>query len=112
MDLLLNCATRQGRDALGEGGRASPSLHELFRYHRTVVIKRVATNVAKNKVQLLHSEKLGKLAWLVHAFSTRHGGASRGYGGNALNLGFTQHDSRAAVERNRELFLKEMGVAN
>jgi YfiH family protein len=73
-----------------------------------VVIK----SVAKNKLQLLRSEKLGKLAWLVHAFSTRHGGVSRAYGGNALNLGFTKHDSRAAVERNRELFLKELGVAN
>ena len=72
----------------------------------------VTNRVAKNKVQLLHSEKLGKLAWLVHAFSTRHGGVSRVYGGNSLNLGFTQHDSRAAVERNRELFLKELGVAN
>ena len=60
----------------------------------------------------MRSEKLRKLAWLVHAFSTRHGGASRCYGGNALNLGFTKHDSRAAVERNRELFLKELGVAN
>lgn len=72
----------------------------------------VTNRVAKNKVQLLHSEKLGKLAWLVHGFSTRHGGVSRGYGGNSLNLGFTQHDSRAAVERNRELFLKELGAAN
>jgi polyphenol oxidase len=72
----------------------------------------VTNRVAKNKVQFLHSEKLGKLAWLVHAFSTRHGGVSRVYGGNALNLGFTQHDSGAAVERNRELFLKELGIAN
>ena len=60
----------------------------------------------------MHSEKLGKLAWLVHAFSTRQGGVSHAYGGNALNLGFTEHDSRAAVERNREIFLKELGVAN
>jgi len=72
----------------------------------------VTNRVAENKVQLLHSEKLGKLAWLVHAFSTRHGGVSRAYGGNSLNLGFTQQDSRAAVERNREIFLKELGVAN
>ena len=72
----------------------------------------VTNRLAKNKVQLLHSEKLGKLAWLLHAFSTRHGGVSRVYGGNALNLGFTQHDSHAAVERNREIFLKELGVAN
>ncbi len=72
----------------------------------------VTDRVAKNKLQLLRSEKLGRLAWLVHAFSTRIGGISRAYGGNALNLGFTQHDSRAAVERNRELFLKALGVAN
>ena len=62
--------------------------------------------------QLLRSEKLGKLSWLVHAFSTRLGGVSRVYGGSALNLGFTKQDSRAAVERNRELFLKELGAAN
>jgi YfiH family protein len=72
----------------------------------------VTNRVAKNKLQLLRSEKLGKLAWLVHAFSTRHGGVSRVYGGSTLNLGFTQQDSRAAVERNRELFLKALGAAN
>jgi polyphenol oxidase len=77
-------------------------------YYRTVVTNRVATN----KLQLLRSKKLDRLAWLVHGFSTRHGGVSRVYGGSALNLGFTQHDSRAAVERNRELFLTELGVAN
>ena len=67
---------------------------------------------ARNKLQILRSEKLGKLPWLVHGFSTRHGGVSRVYGGNTLNLGFTKHDSRAAVERNRELFLKELGAAS
>src|ERR1039458_195918 len=78
------------------------------RYYRTVVTNRAA----KNKLQLLRSEKLDRLAWLVHGFSTRHGGASRSYVLNTLNLGFTKQDSRAAVERNRELFLKELGVAN
>jgi YfiH family protein len=72
----------------------------------------VTNRVAKNKLQLIHSEKLAALGWLVHAFSTRLGGVSHSYGGNALNLGFTKHDSRAAVERNRELFLKQLGVAN
>jgi copper oxidase (laccase) domain-containing protein len=72
----------------------------------------LSNRVASNKLQLLRSKKLGKLACLVHAFSTRQGGTSLAYGGNALNLGFTPHDSRAAVERNRELFLKELGVAN
>ena len=68
--------------------------------------------IPKTKIELLHSEKLAKLPWLVHAFSTRLGGVSRLYGGNALNLGFTSHDTRAAVEHNRELFLKKLGVAN
>ena len=72
----------------------------------------VTNRAAENKLQLLRSEKLDRLAWLVHAFSTRLGGVSRAYGGNTLNLGFTKQDSRAAVERNRELFLKELGVAN
>jgi YfiH family protein len=60
----------------------------------------------------LHSEKLSSLPWLVHGFSTRLGGVSRLYGGTTLNLGFTPHDSRAAVERNRELLLEELRAAN
>jgi YfiH family protein len=72
----------------------------------------VAPGSAKNKIHLLHSEKLGGIPWLVHAFSSRRGGVSRVYGGNALNLGFTKHDTRAAVERNRELFLKKLGVGD
>jgi len=65
-----------------------------------------------SRIQLLRSKKLGSLAWLLHAFSTRPGGVSRVYGGNALNLGFTQQDSRAAVEQNRKIFLKQLGGAN
>lgn len=79
-----------------------------LRYDQGVVSKRVATN----QLQLLRSDKLGELPWLVHGFSTRGGGVSRVYGGNALNLGFTVQDSRTAVERNRELFLKKLGVAD
>ncbi len=70
----------------------------------------VTKGSAENSLQLLHTEQLVKLPWLVHAFSTRPGGVSRVYGGNALNLGFTKHDTRAAVERNRELFFKKLGV--
>ena len=72
----------------------------------------VTKRIQKNNLELLRSGRLGKLPWLVHAFSTRLGGVSRAYGGHALNLGFTQQDSRVAVERNRKLFLKELGVAN
>ncbi len=50
------------------------------------------------------------MGWLVHGFSTRVGGLSKCYRGRALNLGFTRDDSRSAVEENRALFLKELGV--
>ncbi len=70
----------------------------------------VKNRVALNKIQLLRSEKLSKLPWLVHAFSTRHGGVSRLYGGSALNLGFTKEDSRVTVERNRALFVAKLGL--
>jgi YfiH family protein len=64
----------------------------------------------RTRIELLHSEKLAKIPWLVHAFSTRGGGVSRAYGGNALNLGFTSHDTRKAVEQNRALFVKALGL--
>jgi polyphenol oxidase len=79
-----------------------------FQYDRIVATK----TVPQSKLQLLHSEKLAKLPWLIHAFSTRHGGVSRVYGGNTLNLGFTKHDTRATVERNRVLLLKKLGTTN
>jgi YfiH family protein len=49
---------------------------------------------------------------LVHGFSTRSGGFSQVYGGKALNLGFTKHDSRSAVERNRQIFLRQLRASN
>jgi YfiH family protein len=69
------------------------------------------TSVPNNKLEILRSANLDTLPWLVHGFSTRLGGASRVYGGDALNLGFTKHDSRAAVERNRELFFEKLGLS-
>jgi polyphenol oxidase len=65
---------------------------------------------AKSKITLLHADRLQRLPWLVHGFSTRVGGTSRAYGGKDLNLGFTKQDTRAAVERNRAAFLEELGV--
>jgi hypothetical protein len=65
---------------------------------------------SKSSIKILHGANLSKVPWLVHGFSTRGGGATRLYGGNALNLGFTKQDSRAAVARNRELFLRKVGA--
>jgi YfiH family protein len=66
----------------------------------------------KSELVILTVGPLARLPWLIHGFSTRLGGFSGKYGGNALNLGFTQHDSRAAVERNRAAFLKKLGAMN
>jgi YfiH family protein len=64
----------------------------------------------KSTLTILRAQHLSQLPWLVHGFSTRIGGSSRAYGKGDLNLGFTKDDSRAAVERNRAAFLREIGA--
>ncbi len=71
------------------------------------------TRVPKQaKLNILSASHLSKLPRLVHGFSTRRGGFSRAYGGDALNLGFTKDDSKAAVERNRAAFLQQLGAGS
>jgi YfiH family protein len=65
---------------------------------------------SKTELTVLRTNLLSQIPWLVHGFSTRVGGSSRAYGKGDLNLGFTEHDSRAAVERNRAAFLYEIGA--
>jgi YfiH family protein len=62
----------------------------------------------QTELNIVNASHLNKFPWLVHGFSTRLGGFSRGYGGDALNLGFTKDDSKAAVERNRTAFLQQL----
>jgi purine-nucleoside/S-methyl-5'-thioadenosine phosphorylase / adenosine deaminase len=64
----------------------------------------------RSKIELVRADSLARIPWLVHGFSTRKGGFSRAYGGNALNLGFTPLDSRAAVERNRQALASHLGA--
>ena len=63
-----------------------------------------------SQLQILDAGNLKTLPWLIHGFSTRQGGYSRVYGGQALNLGFTKTDTKSAVERNRAAFLARMGA--
>jgi polyphenol oxidase len=65
-----------------------------------------------NSVEVLRADAFAKLPWLVHGFSTRQGGVSTCYGGKTLNLGQTEHDTHANVERNRALLLKALGAVN
>jgi polyphenol oxidase len=64
------------------------------------------------RLRILSASHLNGFPWLVHGFSTRLGGFSRAYGSDALNLGFTKDDSRAAVERNRAAFLRQLGAGS
>jgi YfiH family protein len=71
--------------------------------------KQVPKQVPKQtELKILRATNLSRLPWLVHGFSTRQGGFSRAYGGQALNLGFTQDDFKATVERNRAAFSHEL----
>jgi len=79
-------------------------------------------------LQILEAPPLARLAWLTHGFSTRPGGASempiadhaegaRGKrsakpGVSALNLGFTDWDSRERVLENRAKFFRAIGADN
>ena len=65
-------------------------------------------NQKQSKLNILRARHLSEIPWLVHGFSTRVGGFSRAYGKGDLNLGFTKDDSRTAVERNREVFLRQL----
>jgi YfiH family protein len=65
---------------------------------------------AKATPTILKASQLSRISWLVHGFSTRKGGFSRVYGAPALNLGFTKHDARAAVEHNRRIFRRQLGA--
>ena len=64
------------------------------------------------QLQLVRADALSRLPWLLHGFSTRGGGASESYGGAALNLGYTKHDTHAAVDQNRVTLLKALGAVN
>lgn len=66
--------------------------------------------LTRSKPSIVTADSLAGIPWLVHGFSSRQGGVSKVYGGRALNLGFTKHDSRKAVEQNRAVFLRQLGA--
>ena len=101
---------------------------------KTAPQPRAARNAAPWKLrrtrglQVFEAPALARLGWLVHAFSTRPGGASElGEGDSShrtgtrrsgkapervLNLGFTEWDSRGRVLENRKKFFRAMGAEN
>lgn len=70
------------------------------------------TNHAGTQLRVVGCEALSRIPWLIHGFSTRTGGVSEAYGGQALNLGYTKHDNHAAVDDNRALLLRSLGAVH
>jgi len=70
------------------------------------------TNRADTKLRVVRSGALSHVPGLIHGFSTRSGGVSEAYGGHALNLGYTKHDTHAAVDENRVLLLRALGAVD
>jgi hypothetical protein len=52
---------------------------------------------------------IARYSWLIHAFSTRRGGVSRGASAG-LNFGFTAGEPRAKVRENQKLFFQQLGA--
>jgi hypothetical protein len=71
--------------------------------HELVIQNEVAGT--KNELEVLKVEEWKSYEWLLHGFSTRHGGISKVYGGSALNLGWTKEDDPASVAENRTRFV-------
>jgi YfiH family protein len=59
---------------------------------------------------VIEADNLKKLEFLVHGFSTRKGGMSEAYGGESLNLGITDQDTRENVIENRRIFLRAINA--
>ncbi len=81
-------ADRAGADGAGSGWHAARS----------------------GRLTLLRAIPLERLAWVVHGFSTRTGGASLLGEARVLNLGSTEWDTSEAVGANRAAFLRALGV--
>ena len=64
----------------------------------------------KPRPDVVEAASLKPLNWLAHGFSTRHGGVSKAYGGDSLNLGITEEDTRENVQQNRRIFLRAINA--
>jgi len=69
-------------------------------------------NRPDDRLRLPRADAFSRIRWLIHGFSTRRDGTSDAYGGHALNLGYTKHDTHAAVDENRALLLRSLGAVN
>jgi len=62
-------------------------------------------------LKTLQLDAFTKLPWLIHGFSTAHGGVSELDGQRVLNLSFTDWDTRENVLENRRRFQSALGAS-
>jgi len=65
---------------------------------------------SSGNLRILELDAFKKLPWLLHGFSTAHGGVSDLDGQKSLNLGFTDWDTRENVIENRKRFQTALGA--
>jgi hypothetical protein len=78
-------------------------------YNTKVASKVQPQIVSRGGLAWIEHPLLARYRWLMHAFTTRRGGASRGPS-SGLNLGFTKGESHARVRKNRDLFFRQLGA--
>jgi len=61
-------------------------------------------------VRILQTSAFAEIPWLVHGFSTRHGGVSELSGEKVLNLGFAEWETKGNVLKNRRRFQSALGA--
>ena len=65
--------------------------------------------VSRGGLAWIEHPLIARYSWLMHAFSTRRGGVSRGPWAG-LDLGFTKGEPRTRVGENRKLFFQQLGA--
>src|SRR5260370_9208609 len=68
------------------------------------------TTRSSKGIRVLQVPAFSRIPWLVHAFSTRPGGASILEGKPVLNVGLTEWDARENVRENRHRFQSALGA--
>lgn len=66
----------------------------------------MAGRPAGRKLDMVRAPGWERYPWLLHAFSSRAGGVSDGYGPGSLNLGWTKTDDPNNVAENRRRFVR------
>ena len=90
--------------------KTSPAKRRKAKKQRVPAAAARWTTRSSKSIRVLQVPALSRIAWLIHGFSTRQGGASTLKGKRVLNLGFTEWDSRENVRENRHRFQSAIGA--